>query len=140
MQYDLREDIQLMCLKSPKGPETAADTMSKVESMVDSLKGRRFYGLFREENGGETYLSCTRVEDGDSPEELGLIRVSIPKGKYDRDRLEDWEDKWDGTYIAGLPELFRKMIDRNAGRIDEERFSVEYYRSRKELILMLPLK
>ena len=140
MLYNLEEDIPLMCLKSPNGPETAAATMSKIESAIGSIKGRRFYGLFKEEHGSETYLSCTGLELGDNPEELGFMRVSIPKGKYDRDKLPEWEEKWDGVNIEGLGELFQKMIRRNADAVDEERFSVEYYRSRNELILMLPLK
>lgn len=140
MIYNQESDIRLMCLKSPGGPETAAETMGKLESALSSLKGRRFYGLFREHEGGETYLACTRIEPGDNPEALGLMRVEIPEGKYDREKLPGWEEKWDGTSIEGLPELFGRMFERNAGTVDAERFCVEYYRSRKELILMLPLK
>lgn len=140
MEYLLEADIQLMCLQSPNGLESAAETMSKVENAMESLKGRRFYGLFKEENGNETYLACTRIETGDDPEALGFKRVSIPTGRYDRDKLPEWEESWDGKNIGGLPELFQKMIDRNEGKVDWERFSVEYYRSRKELIVMLPLK
>lgn len=140
MLYDLEEDIPLMCLLSPKAGETAASTMSKVERALPTLKGRRFYGLFKIENGIETYYSCTRIEPGDEPEKLGFERVMIGKGKYDREKLSDWEKHWDGKNIAGLPELFQLMEKRNRGNIDNDRFEVEYYRSQKEVYATLPVK
>lgn len=140
MRYELNEDIKLMCLKSPEGPMTAGVTFDKLESALSSLKGRKFYGLFKIENGVETYLSCTQIEEGDEPEKNNFFRDTIPRGIYERDKLDNWEKKWDGGKIEGLPELFQSMRRKNKGNIDEDRFSVEFYRSRKELILMVPLK
>ena len=140
MLYNFKEDIPLMCLKSPKAGETAASTMSKVEQALQTLKGRRFYGLFNIQNDIETYYSCTSIEAGDEPEKLGFERIMIGKGKYDREKLSDWEKHWDGKNIAGLPELFELMVKRNEGNIDNSRFCVEYYRSQKELYAMLPVK
>lgn len=140
MIFDLKEDVKLMCLKSPNGSLTASETFTRMENKLPTLKGRKFYGLFREENGGETYLTCIGLEEGDDPEELEFFRFSVPSGKYDRERLDDWEKKWDGTSIEGLPELFDILMRRNKGNVDGEKFAVEYYRSQKELIAMLPLK
>lgn len=140
MIYNLEEDIPLMCLLSPKAGETAASTMSKVERALPTLRGRRFYGLFKIENNVETYYSCTRIEPGDEPEKLGFERIKIGKGKYDREKLSDWEKHWDGRNIAGLGDLFTLMTRRNEGNIDESRFEVEYYRSQKELYAMVPIK
>lgn len=138
MIYELKEDIKLMCIRSPNGPDSAA--FDELENGLPSLKGRRFYGLFKEDDHGELYLACVRIEGGDNPQKLGFQSFSIPSGKYDREKLDDWENKWDGKNIEGLPELFQMMEKRNRGNIDDERFSVEYYRSQKELYAMLPLK
>ncbi len=138
MLYELKEDIKLMCLISPDGPGSAP--FDKLESGLPSLRGRKFYGLFKEQEDGELYLACVRIEEGDDPQKHGFKPFSIPAGMYDREKLGDWEDKWDGKNIEGLPELFDMMVKKNQGNIDEERFSVEYYRSQKELYAMLPLK
>lgn len=140
MIYVKDEDEQLMCLMSHDGIETATSTFDDLEKRVGSLRGRRFYGLFREVDGGEEYICCTRIEPGDKPEELGLSMVSIRAGRYDRELLMDWSSKWDGRNIEGLPEMFETMMRRNGEDVDTGSYAVEYYRSQKELYLMLPLK
>lgn len=126
-------NIEVMCLQSPNGPNTAAQTFDKLEGRLDSLKGRRFYGLFKVEEGVETYLACTKIKPEDNPEKLGFRRATIQRGKYDREKLKSWEDK-----IEQLPAIFASMEKRN--EVDEGRYTIEYYRSREELILMLPVK
>lgn len=129
----LESEESLMCLESPNGPQNAAKTFEKLESRLGSLRGRKFYGLFKEENGRETYLACTRAEEGEDPERPGFISILLPIGKYDREKLADWENN-----IEKIPLVFREMRERNI--VDESRFSVEFYRSQKELFLMLPIK
>lgn len=140
MIYLIKEDEQLMCLKSPDGVENASSTFDDLEKRIGSLRGRRFYGLFREIGGVEEYIACVRIETGDDPERLGLDRVPIEAGRYDRELLNDWGSRWNGKNIEGLPELFQAMVDRNEGQTDREKYSVEYYRSQKELYVMIPLK
>ena len=45
----------------------------------------------------------------------------------------DWED-----HIDQIPEQFDKMGSKDL--VDHQKFYVEYYRSQKELILMVPIK
>lgn len=140
MMYDQKSDEKLMCLKSPEGIRTVSRTFDRLESKLHSLKGRRFFGLSKEEEGEEVYFACTRIEPEDDPEKLGFQRLAIEKGKYDRELFSDWEKKWDGQNIEGLPELFQAMHTRNSGNIDGKRFTVEYYRSQRELYVMLPIR
>ena len=133
MIYFQKEDLPLMCLKSPNGPVSAAETFDRLESKLDSLRGRKFYGLFRIENGQEIYLACTRVEPGDSVDELGFENAILAGGKYERERINGWEDR-----IKELPAIFSKMGEGND--VDSSRYTVEFYRSTKELILMLPVR
>ncbi len=140
MIYLKGENEPLMCLKSPNGIPGASETFDELEKRIGSLKGRRFYGLSRMENGKEEYFACVRVEAGDEPEKLGLSEVVFEAGRYDREVIRDWSSKWDGDNIEGLPEIFGEMAKGNETMIDESRFSVEYYRSQKELYVYIPLK
>ncbi|OWP55966.1 MAG: hypothetical protein B2I17_08265 [Thermoplasmatales archaeon B_DKE] len=140
MLYEQKTDEMLMGLKSENWVYTASQTFYKLESKLVSLKGRRFYGLTREEDGRDVYYACTRIEDGDVPEDIGLLRLTIGRGMYDRELLKDWNRKLAGTNIEGLAELFQTMFKRNAGKIDPDRCCVEFYRSQKELFVMVPIK
>lgn len=131
--YQLDSDIKLMCLESPNGPQSAAATFDRLESKLLSLKGRKFYGFFRIVDGVEHYFAGVRIEDGDDPDSLGLVRITIKSGKYDRELIEDWE-----KYIDMIPSTFAAMVKRNnALHIN---CGIEYYRSQKELYLLLPLE
>ena len=140
MIYHKEENEPLMCLKSPGAIETVSRTFDELEKRIGRIKGRKFYGLSREVNGSEEYLACAGIEAEDEPAKIGLDLVTLPAGKYDRELLKNWASKWDGRNIEGLHELFQSMAGRNAGKIDSERYTVEYYRSQKELYIMIPLK
>lgn len=133
MIYELQSEISLMCLKSPDGPQSSAITFDRLENELQSLKGRKFYGLVKPRGDQNDYYACVAIEEGDEPEKSGLERLVLSKGKYDREKITDWENKLDL-----IPKYFDKMVGRNI--VDESRFSIEYYRSRKELFLMLPVK
>lgn len=70
---------------------------------------------------------------------MRLERKTLPSRNYDRELLNDQASKWDGKNIEGIPELFQSMVRRNEGKIHEERYAVEYYRSQRELYIMIPL-
>ncbi len=133
MIYALESDIPLMCLKSPNGPQSSAETFDRLESALPTLKGRRFYGLIKYHENQVDYYACVNLEEGDDPDKSGFERIVLHKGKYDREKVQDWEEN-----IDTIPEIFEKLEARND--VDEGRFSVEYYRSRRELFLMLPTK
>ena len=133
MRYFIDANVKLMCLKSPDGPISAGKTFDKLESKLPSLKGRRFYGLSKLEGDNITYFACVKVQGEEDASNFGLQEIVLPKGEYEREAIMDWED-----HIDQIPEQFDKMGSKNL--VDHQRFFVEYYRSQKELILMVPIK
>ena len=127
------EDIQVMYVESPNGPAGSGEAFSKLEAGLTSLKGRKFYATFHYPDG--PYRACVVIEKSDDPEKLGLKVGVIPGGRYGRGVLEDWSERpWE------IPAAFTKLSEEYQGRIDPSRPSVEFYKSQKELILLLPIR
>jgi len=117
-----------------KGPPEAFELL---ESKLPSLKGRRFYGTFRLTPEGEEYWACVAMTEGDDPAAMRLETGTIPGGWYVRRRVEDWENV---VRDGKLPELLDELAGSNLSKLDRSRPSVEFYRSREELMIMLPVK
>jgi hypothetical protein len=114
------------------GPATA---MSLLESKLPTLKGRKFYGCFRETSDGEEYYACVAQTGADDPHKMGLETGVIPGGLYARRRVADWEE----TIRQGrLDKLYREFV--NAQDVDPNRPSLEFYRSQSEMQLLVPVK
>lgn len=133
MEYFLEDDIELMCLKSANGPEGASEAFERLESTLPSLKGRKFYGISREDEHGMHYYACAAIERGDNPGLSGCIRLSIPSGKYEREKLQNWEGR-----TSDIKTSFERMSEGKP--VDQRKWFVEYYRSVDTLYLMVPLK
>lgn len=140
MIYSKEQDEPLMCMKSPGGPGDSSVVFERLERNLGNIRGRKFYGLFREIDGEEEYNCCVKMEPGDDPDRIGVVKMSFPAGKYDRELLRDWANKWDRKNIEGLREMIGSMLSRNGENVDAERYSIEYYRSQRELYFFLPIK
>jgi len=112
------------------GPPAAFHVL---ESMLPTLKGRKFYGSFLIGPDGEEYYACVARVDSDDPEKLQLDAGMIPGGWYARRKLLDWESK-----IPELPKLFEDLA--RTEDVAPERPSLEFYRSHTELQLLVPIR
>ena len=104
---------------------------SELESAVGSLRGRKFFGVFDEVE--HEYRACVERRDGDDPEALGLEAGALPAGRYARRRLRGEPP---GIYAEIAP-AFRELALRPDR--DDSRPGIEYYRSRDEIDLLLPI-
>jgi hypothetical protein len=130
-------DIEVMRVKADmkrKGPPAAFDVL---ESKLSTLKGRRFYGTFQLTADGEEYWACVARIEEDDPKAMQLETGVIPGGWYARRKVEDWEKV---AQEGKLPKLFENLASDNAERLDTSRPSIEFYRSREELLLMVPVQ
>jgi len=126
------EAIPVMFVESPNGPEGAGEAFNKLETGFPSLKGRKFYATFHYPDG--PYRACTAIEKGDNPAALGFSVGVVPGGQYARGKLENWtECPWE------IPHVFTKLSEDYQERVDPSRPSIEFYKSQKELILLLPI-
>lgn len=130
----VRTDVEVLRVRADMrgaGPRAAFDTL---ESKLPSLKGRRFYGTIRVTEAGEEYYACVEREAGEDPEALELELATIPGGRYARRKVLDWMK----VVEAGkMKELGADLARRYS--VDAERPTIEYYRSLRELHVLIPI-
>lgn len=126
------DEIKVMCVEAT-GVRNSAKAFLKLESKLPSLRGRRFYGVLEGEPENGIYRACVKLELNDRPGKMGLKAWSIPGGKYARAKIKDWE-----AYVNEIAPTFKKMSELYA--VDNSRPTIEFYRSQKELLLLLPIK
>lgn len=123
--------VEVMCLTAEPGPSGIQASWDRLERVLASLKGRKFYGAFFFPDG--PYRACVAIQPGDDTGALGLQRWTIPGGLYLRRRLVDWQEDTDRIRI-----IFGEMsaqVHPDAGRP-----SIEFYRRHDEVILYLPIE
>jgi hypothetical protein len=132
--YVERSETEVLRVRADMNGSGPAGAMSILESKLPSLKGRKFYGAFRLLKDGEEYYACVERIATDDPERMGLEAATLPGGLYARRKIYDWEK----IILAGkLPGYAREFAQ--AHDVDRTRPELEYYRSKSELHLLLPV-
>lgn len=124
-----REEIAVQFVRVPDGLADIRRAWDELEAVVP-LRGRHFYGAF--DPVAQDYRACVEVRDGD---ELvpGLESGTLPGGRYLRARLRGEP--------PGVYERIGPTFDEMTGEAepDESRPSLEHYRRRDEIDLLLPV-
>ena len=120
------EDIKVMFVVSPSGPQGAGEAFERLEARLPSLKGRTFYGTML---NGE-YRACVALEAQDSPAAVALETWTIPGGAYARRKLERWSER-----LLEIGKIFGVLAAEYPR--DPTRPNIEFYRSQKELLLFM---
>lgn len=97
---------------------------------MSSLKGRKFYGAYFHKDG--VYRACVAIIDEEEPRRLGLPAWNVPGGKFARDKIWNYASR-----VEKIGETFESMAQRY--KADPNRWSIEFYRSQEEVILLLPI-
>ena len=79
------------------------------------------------------YRVCVQVRAGDDPDALGLEAGTLPGGRYLRSRLRGEPPE----VYERIGPTFAALV--KAARPDETRPSIEFYRHRDEIDLLLPV-
>lgn len=127
------DDTPVMYVKSANGPAGATEAFNKLEAKLSTLKGRKFYGLIFGSPPNLIYWATVAISADDDPKYFGFPVWTIPGGKYAQTKLKDWNNNLDQ-----IPKLFSELVTQY--KIDEERPSIEFYRSMEELLLLVPIK
>ena len=98
---------------------------------VVGLKGRKFFGAF--DSGTHEYRVCARLEKDDDPTALGLDVGTLPGGIYLRARLQGEPP----AVYEKIPSVFGDLVKEAA--VDSSRPTIEFYRSRTVIDLLLPI-
>ncbi len=125
-------DMRLVISRAAVFPDDIKGAWQRLESKLDSLKGRKFYGLTYMEESGLAYYAALEPLDEAEVAALGYPTRVLKGGKYARVKLPDWEQHADeiGPILQELMQRYHK---------DPEGPSVEFYRSQAELLLMIPV-
>jgi hypothetical protein len=109
--------------------EQAPKAFEELEAKLPSLKGRKFYGVVL----GDEYRACVTIDPNDDPLSLPHPTWMLPGGRYVRRRLPNWEDN-----LRLIGPTFETLCRRSD--FDPSRPCVEYYRSQKELLVLVPVR
>jgi len=126
-----RCDTPVMFLQVSDEPEQIRQAWGRLERIVGSRRGRKFYGILNATAG--TYRACVGQRDGDSAEALGLRCGVLEGGPYVRMRLRQKSPTQHSEILAAFEEL-----QESDGR-DRGRPRVEYYRRRGEVDVLMPV-
>jgi hypothetical protein len=96
------------------------------------LMGRNFFGAFDKE--AREYRVCAQLKEDDDPVVLGFEVGTLPGGSYLRARLQGEPPAIYDEIPSTVQELVRK-----ASAVAASRPTIEYYRSRDLIDLLLPI-
>lgn len=102
---------------------------------MPSLRGRKFYGLAYVASEPREYVASLVPTDRDEERRFldkGCEIREIPGGACARVKLTDWQTK-----IDQLPAIFSQLVREHG--MDPTRPQIEFYRSLRELHLLVPL-
>jgi hypothetical protein len=125
-----REEIEVMFLCTPDDVAEMGAAWEKLEALVGT-RGRKFYGAFYPST--DEYRVCVQTREGDDPAELGLETGKLPGGRYLRVRLRGEPPALYERIAPTFDALVRLATP------DETRPSLEFYRRRDEIDLLLPV-
>ena len=125
-----RDETQVMFLSASADPGEVGGLWERLEGLV-GLRGRKFYGAFYPST--REYRLCVQVKEGDDAVALGLESGRLPGGRYVRARLR-----------GEPPEVYERIAPTFAALVravdpDATRPSIEFYRQRDEIDLLLPV-
>jgi hypothetical protein len=105
-------------------------TWTRFEELV-GLRGRKFYGAYYPRT--KEYRVCAQLREDDDAAVLGVESGELPGGRYLRARLRGEPP----AVYERIGPTFEALIRRAAP--DESRPSLEFYRRRDEIDLLLPV-
>ena len=134
MDYKLVDlnEINVISVKAGTFPEGISEAFCMLESKLPSLRGRKFYGILLSKPEGIEYGACMVPLNENEITTLNLEPYTIPGGKYCKTIIKDWENK-----TKDIKKVFNNLAENQ--RVDNSRPQIEFYKSRKDLILMLPV-
>ena len=127
--------LRLITCQSRSFPDGNREAFNEIESRLDTLNGRKFYALVYETDHGMKYFAGLEPESVDEERRFSAAGFGIREveaGAWARVKLVDWESKTDqiGSIIGSMIAEFG---------CDSSRPQIEFYRSKTELHLFVPV-
>jgi hypothetical protein len=125
-----REDVRVVFVRTTDDLHGMQRAWARLEAAVGT-RGRKFFGAF--DPGTREYRACAEMREGDDPAALGLESGTLSGGRYRRAR------------IRGEPPAIYEQIGptfhslAQSAEADSTRPSIEVYRRRDQIDLLLPV-
>lgn len=127
-----REDVQVLFLRAREDTGPAIQQAWAEFEVAVGLKGRKFFGTFDPKT--HEYRVCTALKEDDDPQTLGFEVGSLPGGTYLRARLTGEPP----AVYEQIPATIDEMVKH--ATVAPSRPSIEFYRSRDVIDLLLPVE
>jgi DNA gyrase inhibitor GyrI len=124
------DPVRVIYVEAKGGLSGVGEAWSKLESSLPSLKRRKMYGAYHDQD--KVYRACVAIINEEEPKVLGLPTWTIPGGKFARKKIENFAAR-----VEIIGEAFESMAQEY--KRDPNRWEIEFYRSRREVILLLPI-
>ena len=125
-------DLKLMVVRADEFPSGIKTAWDRLESKLSSLKGRKFYGVSRDEGSHVSYFAGLAPISDQEITALGFPTMTIKGGKYARAKLLDWSN-----HTEKIGQIFNELMQEF--RMAPDGWALEYYRSQSEVHLLIPL-
>jgi hypothetical protein len=126
------DELNLMYVQASSFPEGVEEAWRQLESRLPTIKGRKFFGTSQLVGEKIEYRACVAPSDESEPSRLGLEIFTIPRGNYASKKLVDWTKQ-----TSLIKTIFEELSSKYT--VDSTRPHIEFYRSREELVLMVPI-
>ena len=127
----VRDPVQVLFVRARDDTAEAIQQAWAELKRIVGLKGRKFFGTYEERT--REYRVCARLERSDDPAALGFECGTLPAGPYLRVRLQGEPP----AVYEKIPSTFDELAKDAA--VDASRPSIEFYRSRDVIDLLLPV-
>jgi len=125
-----RQETEVILIRAADDPAEFGPAFQRLEELVGT-RGRKFFGAFYPRE--KVYWACVRLEEADEPSALGLETGTLPGGRYLRERIRGEPP----ALYERIAPTFDELVKHAAA--DESRPSIEFYRRRDEIDLLLPI-
>jgi hypothetical protein len=127
-----REDVRVMFMRASEDTSAAIQRAWAEFEVAVGLRGRKFFGAYDDQT--QEYRVCTQLKEDDEPWAFGFEVGTLPGGVYLRARLQAEPP---GVYEEIVPTL-QEMVKQ--AEFDPSRPTIEFYRSRDVIDLLLPVR
>ena len=130
-----QQPLRLVTAKATVFPDDTSEAFKALEAPLDTLRGRKFYGLaFRAEHGIDYYAGLVPADEMEERRfvELGFSVIDVEGGPCARMKIKDWRTK-----TEQFAPVFQSMAEQHG--VDSSRPEMEFYRSLAEVHLLSPV-